>query len=147
MLAALALTLTLSSLADQPAGPPPEQPGSAVPAIALISAGTVVTGISYGGSLAVAAVYGLLVCPFIAAAHERVPTDPFYLFIPVAGPLLINHFDNLDKGTRSLLYLDAAAQAVGIALLIGGFAAAPKASPASLTLLPGPGSLGVMRRF
>ena len=141
MLATLALVLTLQSLAAQPYAPAPEQPASVAPTVALVGAGTVIAAVSYGGSIATAAVYGLLVCPFIAAAHKRVPTDPFYLFVPVAGPLVINHLDDVDKGTRSLLYLDAAAQAVGFALLIAGVATAPSSRP-SLTLMPGGAGLG-----
>jgi hypothetical protein len=95
---------------------------------------------------AIAALYGLLVVPFLAAFHERIPTDPLYLLIPVAGPLLIIHNDPIDRATRTLLYLDAAAQVLGFGMILSGFAVAPASRPSvRLTLVPG--GAGLSGRF
>jgi hypothetical protein len=147
---ALCFSLSLAARAEQvpaPAVPAKEdQQRSSVPTVALVSAGFIITGASYGASVGTAAVYGLVVVPFLAAFHERIPTDPLYLLIPVAGPLLIIHNDPIDRGTRTLLYLDAAAQVLGFGMLISGFAVAPTNRPSvRLTLVPG--GAGLLGRF
>jgi hypothetical protein len=151
-IAALALCFSLSLAARAEQVPAPavpakaEQQRSAAPAIALVSTGLIVTSASYGASVGTAAVYGLLVVPFLAASHERIPTDPLWLLIPVAGPLLIIHNDPIDRGTRTLLYLDAAAQVLGFGMLFSGFAVAPPNRPSvHLTLVPG--GAGLSGRF
>ena len=128
---------------------PPEAQPSSSPKVPLIVAGTIIEYVAYGAPVATAAVYGVLVVPFIAAAHSRVPTDPFLLFIPVAGPLLVVHNDSLDnsQGLKNLLYFDAAAQAVGIALLIAGFASGPPAARTAWRPTVGPAGFGLSRRF
>jgi hypothetical protein len=105
-----------------------------------------VLGATYGFSLGTAALYGLIVVPIIAATHSRIPTGPFYLFIPVAGPLLINHYDNPDPSLRTLLYIDAAGQALGLALLAAGIALRPGGRP-SLAPVFWPGGAGVGGHF
>jgi hypothetical protein len=126
-IAALVLALSVAARAQTKADPKATEqlPADAQPSASgagstgLIIGGTVVLGSTYGFSLGTAALYGLIVVPIIAATHSRIPTGPFYLFIPVAGPLLINHYDNPDPSLRTLLYIDAAGQALGLALLRG----------------------------
>jgi hypothetical protein len=153
-IAALALCFSLSLSLAARAEPVPapavpakeEQRHSSAPKVALVTSGLIVTGASYGASVGTAAVYGLLVVPFLAAFHERIPTDPLYLLIPVAGPLLIIHNDRVDRGTRTLLYLDAAAQVLGFGMLFSGFAVAPANRP-SVRLTFVPGGAGLLGRF
>jgi hypothetical protein len=132
---------------------PPEaqpQPQSTHANAGLIAGGAVVTYVAYGIPLAVAAVYGILVVPFIAAAHADVPTQPFLLLIPVAGPIALNQTDAFRNGSwrnsRTLFYVDAAAQAIGFTMLIAGFASR---TPDAADWRPyaGPLGAGVVRRF
>src|SRR6266480_826393 len=91
--------------------PPEAQPSSTHANVPLVAGGTVVTYIAYGIPLAVAAVYGILIVPFIAAAHADVPTQPFLLLIPVVGPILLNQTEAFRTGDwRNLkagMYIDA----------------------------------------
>jgi hypothetical protein len=129
---------------------PPDAQPSTRPNVPLIVGGSVVTYIAYGIPLAVAAVYGVLVVPFIAAAHADVPTQPFLLLIPIAGPVLLNQTDAFRSGdwrnARAFMYIDALAQAVGVTMLIAGFASR---TPDAAAWRPyaGPGGLGFGRRF
>jgi hypothetical protein len=151
-IAALALCFSLSIAARAEQVPAPalpakeEQQRSSAPTVALVRSGFIITSASYGASVGTAALYGLLVVPFLAAFHERIPTDPLYLLIPVAGPLLIIHNDPIDRATRTLLYLDAAAQVLGFGMILSGFAVAPASRPSvRLTLVPG--GAGLSGRF
>jgi hypothetical protein len=68
----------------------PDQAGdSGGPSIPLVVTGSLLAYVSYGTAIAVPAVYGALVVPFIAATHSHIPTEPFLLFIPIAGPPLL----------------------------------------------------------
>src|SRR5882672_8770348 len=113
------------SLAADPAKPPvpPAAQPSTHPNVPLIAGGTIVLYVAYGAPLATAVVYGVLVVPFIAAAKSRIPTEPFLLLVPVAGPVLLNQTRSMDgeNQLKTLLYVDAAAQAIGVAMLIAGF--------------------------
>jgi hypothetical protein len=129
---------------------PPEAQPSTHANVPLVAGGSVVLYVAYGIPLAVAAVYGILVVPFIAAAHSNVPTQPFLLLIPVAGPVLLNQTDAFKTGDwrnlRAGMYIDAIAQAAGLTMLIIGLSSrAP--DTASWRPYAGPSGLGVVRHF
>lgn len=83
----------------------------------LAVGGLIVGGTAYGGSLATSVLYLALVFPFQAAAGCDDPADtPLQLAIPIAGPLIAA--DGQKGNLRTLFYVDAGMQAVGL-LMIG----------------------------
>lgn len=155
MLIAFLLAFVISFAAHAEAVPPEAAPqadsGSSAkkPAGAVIAGvGGAAAGIAYGGSVITGVMYTIFAVPFLAALHDRIPTDPFLLFVPIFGPLQIVHNDNLDHGTRELCYLDAGVQAAGLLMVIGGIALA-SSSPESHALVPilTPGGAGLAARF
>ena len=136
------------ALAAPPDALPRAEP-STHPNRALLGTGAVLGYISYGAALAVPVVYGALVVPFLAAAKTSVPTEPFLLFLPVAGPILLGHTNALDKETalRTVLYIDAGLQALSLALILAGIAVREPDQPAPMGLVISPGGIGLSRQF
>ena len=117
----------------------------------LLGAGVGTLWISYGSAFVAPVVYAALIVPFFAAAHARVPTEPFLLFVPFAGPVLLARTDALagNGGAQALFYVDAGAQVVGLALVLAGLAAggSEQEAHAGWRPLAFPGGAGLARRF
>ena len=128
--------------------PPEAAPGSGGPSIPLVVTGTAVFYVSYGTAAAFGAVYGALIVPFIAATHSHIPTEPFLLFLPVAGPPLLARTDALsgERGLNTLLWIDGGVQAVGLILIVAGFTSHSR-DQADWQPWAGPGVAGVVHRW
>jgi hypothetical protein len=141
------LLLCLALSAPPEALPRPEP--ATHPNRAMLGTGIALGYISYGTMLAVPVVYGALVVPFIAAAKARVPTEPFLLFVPVAGPILLARTNSLDSepGLRAVLYVDAGLQALSLALILAGVATREPDQPAAVRPVVFPGGVGIASHF
>lgn len=149
LLLTLALFVSLSVHAEQvppDAAPRSQGPGVSVP---MLAGGTALAYVSYGSSLGTAVIYGALVVPFIAAFHYRIPTDPFYLMIPVAGPFLLAGTDTVQREIklRNLLWFDGGVQILATALIVGSFLGSSAPSQDRYQLLALPNYAGLQARF
>lgn len=138
----------------QPTLPPPAERGR--PSRGLQIAGGVTFTVGYGLAASTAFLYLVLVWPFQAAfSEDDSPSAPLmWLAVPVVGPLMTAQDDALkdENDLKTVLYVDAGVQILGIGLFLSSFAARKPARKQKATtswqVVPGPrGSKGLGLRM